>query len=43
MARPGKLGLLGVERDSPGPKGPAPEGAEELKPWVSPGFFGLDA
>jgi len=37
---PGELGLLGVERDSPGPKGPAPKGLKNSAqglPWV----FGL--
>jgi len=39
-ARPEELGLLGVERGSPGPKGPAPKGLKNLAqglPWV----FGL--
>jgi hypothetical protein len=29
-ARPEELGLLGVERGSPGPKGPAPKGLKNL-------------
>jgi hypothetical protein len=38
MARPGELGWLGVERDSPGPK-TCPEGAEELSPGFTLGFW----
>jgi hypothetical protein len=39
-ARPKELGLLGVERGSPGPKGPAPKGLKNLAHGL-PCVFGL--